>query len=142
MSYKILIDHKTLKFINKQDHDQKRRIFAAINKLPHTGDVKRLESNTELYRLRVGNYRIVYRVDNGRLVICVIDAGNRGDIYKRYWLKSKRGGDMLLLLLSSCFAVPAALWRAFALGNAEILLWPFTWFVTKNRTDFLSIFIA
>ena len=84
MSYNILFDHKALKFINKQDHDQKRRIFAAINKLPHTGDIKRLETNTELYRLRVGPYRIIYTVDNGRLVICVVDAGNRGDIYKRY----------------------------------------------------------
>lgn len=84
MSYNILIDRKALKFINKQNHDQKRRIFAAINKLPHTGDIKRLESKTELYRLRVGAYRIIYTVDNGRLVVYVVDADNRGDIYKRY----------------------------------------------------------
>lgn len=35
-------------------------------------------------RLRVGDYRIIYRVDNGRLIVLVIDAGSRGDIYKRY----------------------------------------------------------
>ena len=38
----------------------------------------------DLLRLRVGNYRIVYTVDNGKLIVYVIDIDNRGDIYKRY----------------------------------------------------------
>ena len=29
-------------------------------------------------------YRIIYTVDNGELVVCIIDAGNRGEIYRRY----------------------------------------------------------
>ena len=35
-------------------------------------------------RLRVGDYRVVYTVDNGELIVLVIDAGNRGEIYNRY----------------------------------------------------------
>ncbi|MBQ4607876.1 MAG: type II toxin-antitoxin system RelE/ParE family toxin, partial [Clostridia bacterium] len=34
------------------------------------------------FRLRVGDYRIRYTVDHGRLIVTVIDAGNRGDVYK------------------------------------------------------------
>jgi len=34
------------------------------------------------YRLRIGNYRTIYTVDNGQLIILVLDAGPRGDIYK------------------------------------------------------------
>ena len=37
-----------------------------------------------LFRLRVGPYRIIYTVDNGQLVVYIIDAGNRGQIYNRY----------------------------------------------------------
>lgn len=35
-------------------------------------------------RLRVGDYRIIYTVDNGQLIVRVVDAGNRGQIYNRY----------------------------------------------------------
>lgn len=84
MSYSVQIDRKALKFINKQDHDQKRRILSAIYKLPHSGDIKALASADGLYRLRVGTYRVIYTVDNDRLVVYVVDAGNRGDIYNRY----------------------------------------------------------
>lgn len=37
-----------------------------------------------LFRLRVRAFRVLYTVDNGKLVVCVVDAGNRGDVYKRY----------------------------------------------------------
>ena len=84
MNYDIQIDRKALKFISKQDHDQKRRILSAIYRLPHTGDIKRLTNSGDLYRLRVGGYRIIYSVDHGQLVVYVIDADSRGDIYKRY----------------------------------------------------------
>ena len=82
MSYNILIDRKALKFINKQGHDQKRRIFAAIYKLPHMGDIKPLTNSGELYRLRVGTYRVIYSVDHGALIVHVVSADNRGDAYK------------------------------------------------------------
>ncbi len=37
-----------------------------------------------IFRLRVGPYRILYTLDNGKFLIYVIDAGNRGQIYNRY----------------------------------------------------------
>ncbi|MEU0500035.1 type II toxin-antitoxin system RelE/ParE family toxin [Nocardia sp. NPDC005998] len=35
------------------------------------------------FRLRVGNYRLVYEVDDGKLTILVVTAGHRRDIYER-----------------------------------------------------------
>ena len=86
MSYEIQIDRKALKFINKQPQEQKRRILSAIWKLPDIGDIKPLQGkdNEGLLRLRVGDYRVIYSVDNGRLTVYVVDAGNRGQIYNRY----------------------------------------------------------
>lgn len=44
-------------------------------------DVKKL-SGREGFRLRIGRYRAIYRVDDGQLVIMVINVGPRGDVYK------------------------------------------------------------
>lgn len=64
--------------------NERRRIVDAIERLPDSGDIKRLQGHNDLFRLRVGPYRIIYTVDNGEFVIYVIDAGNRGQIYNRY----------------------------------------------------------
>lgn len=83
MTYKISIDKKAQKFILKQSKDKQKLIYKAIYKLP-SGDTRPLEGHKGLNRLRVGDYRIIYSVDNGKLIVYVVDAGNRGDIYKRY----------------------------------------------------------
>ena len=82
MNYEIQIERKALKFINRQPQNQKRRILSAIYRLPDEGDRKRLTDEDGLFRLRVGDYRIIYSVDNGRLIVHVIRADNRGEIYK------------------------------------------------------------
>ena len=55
-----------------------------IGRLPGGEDINRLKGYDGLLRLRVGEYRIIYTVDSGKLVVYAIDAGNRGEIYKRY----------------------------------------------------------
>jgi len=34
------------------------------------------------YRLRIGRWRALYRVENDRLVILILHIGSRGDVYK------------------------------------------------------------
>lgn len=84
MKYTILYDKTAVKFIRKQPPEQQRRILEAVHALPDEGDRKQLKGHKGLYRLRVGNYRIIYTVDNGRLIVCIVDAGNRGQIYNKY----------------------------------------------------------
>jgi mRNA interferase RelE/StbE len=45
-------------------------------------DVKKLAGSDNLYRLRVGNYRVAYQIDNGRLVILVVKVAHRREIYR------------------------------------------------------------
>lgn len=52
MIYKIKIRPKALKFIEKQDKNQRIRIYSAIYKLPD-GDVKKLVGSKNEFRLRV-----------------------------------------------------------------------------------------
>lgn len=82
--YRIIIKKPAKKFIDKLPVNDKRRIVTAIEGLPDLGDRKRLQGHDEYYRLRVGDYRIIYTVDNGELIVYVVAAGNRGDIYNRY----------------------------------------------------------
>lgn len=82
--YQIVIYKKAKKFIDKLPRNEKIRIVSAIEKLPNGEDVKKLKGHDDLLRLRVGNYRIVYTVNNDKLIVCIIDADNRGGIYKRY----------------------------------------------------------
>ena len=84
MMYQIIIKKKAKKFIDILPTNERRRVVAAIEQLPDGEDIKRLKGHSDLFRLRVGSYRIMYTVDNGQLVVCVVDAGNRGQIYKRY----------------------------------------------------------
>ena len=82
MQYRIEIDKRTVKFITKQPKPQRERILKAIYKLPETGDIKQMQGYTGYYRLRVGDYRIIYTVNNAVFLVRVIEIGNRGDIYK------------------------------------------------------------
>ncbi len=86
MKFIILIEKNAAKFISKLPKGEKERVLRAIAKLPKEGDIKRLHGKKSkgLDRLRVGEYRIIYRVDNDKLTVLVVDAGNRGEIYKRY----------------------------------------------------------
>lgn len=82
--YQIIIKKKAKKFIDKLPADERRRVVSAIERLPNGEDIKKLKGYDNLLRLRVGDYRIVYTIDNGKLIVYVIDIDNRGDIYKRY----------------------------------------------------------
>lgn len=86
MNYTIQIEKPAAKFIQKLPAPDKERVLKAIYKLPNEGDIKQLKGKKSngFFRLRVGNFRIIYTVDHGKLIVCVVDAGNRGQIYNRY----------------------------------------------------------
>ena len=57
---------------------------SAINDLaddPRPPGVKKLVGHRDLWRIRVGDWRVVYRVEDGRLVIVVVAVGGRGGVY-------------------------------------------------------------
>lgn len=83
MKYKIIVEKPASKFIKKQTKQEQNRILTAIEDLPD-GDTKPVQGHKGFYRLRVGDFRIVYTINNGQYIICVVDIGNRGQIYKRY----------------------------------------------------------
>ncbi len=84
MNYEYEIRKKAMKFIQKQERSQQVRIFRAIYLLPQ-GSVKKMQGFTDLYRLRVGDYRILFEMNQKTdtiTLITITDADNRGQIYK------------------------------------------------------------
>ena len=76
---------RAVKFINSLPIRERQRIKEGIYKLlssPESCDIKRVEGYGDLYRLRIGQYRVIYTKDN--VILFVVDVGNRGDIYKKY----------------------------------------------------------
>ncbi|MCC3767917.1 type II toxin-antitoxin system RelE/ParE family toxin [Streptomyces sp. UNOC14_S4] len=45
-------------------------------------DVKKLRGSSDLYRLRVGRYRVAYQVIDGELVVLVVKVGDRRDVHR------------------------------------------------------------
>lgn len=84
MKYQIILEKPAQKFLKRLNKIDKERILKAIYRLPKGEDIKKLKGHQDLLRMRVGDYRIIYTVDNGKLIVCIVDVGNRGDIYKRY----------------------------------------------------------
>ena len=84
MNYKIELEKSAQKFLRKQDRTTQKRILQALSKLPYEGDVKPLKGDRETYRLRIGNIRAIYRPDQGRLIVYVLDIDSRGQIYNRW----------------------------------------------------------
>ena len=72
---------KDLKAIPKKDV---KRIISAIRRLadePRPPGAKKL-SGQERYRIRQGNYRILYTIEDEKLIVCVVQVGNRRDVYR------------------------------------------------------------
>lgn len=70
---------QAVKFLMKQPKFVRKRIVTAIEGLPR-GDVRKLEG-TDNYRLRVGDYRVIFSRTGE--VVDVIKIGNRGQVYRR-----------------------------------------------------------
>ncbi len=71
---------KQIKKIPKPDQHKIIDKIESLIKIPTPPDIKKLQGFENLYRLRVGNYRIIFKVKNTTLIIAII--GHRKEIYR------------------------------------------------------------
>ncbi len=85
MTYTVEILKRAEKFLRSiSDAKLYRKIREAIDSFemdPFPPGSKKLVGTPNLHRLRVGDYRIIYKVDGGNLIILVVTIGHRRDIY-------------------------------------------------------------
>ena len=74
---------KSLKRLPKQEVIKiKSKIDDFAEQLPNP-NITKLKGNNSFHRVRSGSYRIVYEINNDKLVILVVKVGHRKDVYKR-----------------------------------------------------------
>ncbi|MBI5185309.1 MAG: type II toxin-antitoxin system RelE/ParE family toxin [Nitrospinae bacterium] len=82
-AWRVEINHQFEKKLSKLPRPDREQILAALEKLEQVPLTlaKSLKGRSD-WRLRVGNWRILLRVDKKMRVIIAYDLGPRGDIYK------------------------------------------------------------
>ena len=84
VKYNIVLTRTSEKQLDKINAPTSDAIIEAIEKLaknPRPSGCKKLKGRSG-YRIRVGDYRIIYEVIDHQLLITVIQLGHRKDIYR------------------------------------------------------------
>jgi mRNA interferase RelE/StbE len=84
MKYTVLIERYAQKQIMKLDKKAISPIKTAIAGFadnPRPYGYKKLKGENA-YRIRVGDYRVIYEIDDGKIIVTVVSVGHRKNIYK------------------------------------------------------------
>jgi mRNA interferase RelE/StbE len=85
-AYRVEVARRALKVLSSLPRQEQQRIRAAIELLaeqPRPPGCVRIVGEPHAYRVRVGDYRIVYEVFDDRLVIQVVRIGHRREVYRK-----------------------------------------------------------
>lgn len=86
MRYTVLVAKPARKFLERlTDASQRARFERMIDGLavnPRPSGCQQLQGMRGAYRVRVGGFRILYQIEDDRLLVLVTDIGSRGQIYR------------------------------------------------------------
>jgi mRNA interferase RelE/StbE len=85
LSYRIVLKKSAAKSLKKIPKADQKRIADKIDSLaegPPNPDTTKMKGNNPFHRVRVGDYRIIYEIQNEVLIILIVKIGHRRDIYR------------------------------------------------------------
>lgn len=85
-TYRVDVARRAVKALASLPRREQQRIRAAIDLLannPRPPGCAAMAGEAHVYRVRVGDYRIVYEVLDDRLVVHVVRIGHRRDVYRK-----------------------------------------------------------
>lgn len=83
--YKIEISSTAERQLGKKSREDQIRILRSISLLAHDprpAGCRKLKGYDDLYRIRIGNYRVIYEIDGKRIVVIIFKIGHRRDVYR------------------------------------------------------------
>jgi mRNA interferase RelE/StbE len=84
MNYRIIIPKLVQKQLNDFPQQQRKRLISAIRLLadePRPSGVKKLKGYDKTYRIRVGDYRVIYKIEDQEKLILLLSSTHRKDAY-------------------------------------------------------------
>ena len=85
MPYRVELTKRAARDLRGLPRGEQARVARAIDGLagdPRPHGYRKLEGSDDLYRVRVGNYRVIYTGEDDVLVVLVIRIGDRRDVYR------------------------------------------------------------
>jgi len=86
MKYTIILEKKAEKYLYKipaKIRENIRERIRALANNPHPHYAASMQGYKDLYKFRVGDYRIIYTVRHSQLIVMVIDIEHRSKVYKQ-----------------------------------------------------------
>lgn len=85
MPYEVRFTDAALEDIEKLDKSISKRIIDKLNMIASDpfSFVKKLKG-FDLYRLRVGDYRVIMSIESNKMIIFVLEVGHRSVVYRKY----------------------------------------------------------
>ncbi|MGR6965290.1 type II toxin-antitoxin system RelE family toxin [Geodermatophilus sp. URMC 61] len=86
MTYEVRLAPAAVRQLRKLDPPGRRRVQAAIDLLaeePRPPGARQLVGGAGEWRVRTGDFRIIYDIRDGELLVLVIKVGHRRDVYER-----------------------------------------------------------
>ena len=86
-SYKVLIRKSAAKELEaiagKKDRERITRRILALADDPRPPGVEKLSGTSEKYRVRQGDFRILYEIEDDVLIVTVVSIGDRKEVYRK-----------------------------------------------------------
>ena len=86
MAYRVEVGPAALRNLKRLSRETQTRIRAAVDRLadnPRPPGVEKLAAQENRYRVRVGNYRVVYQIRDAVLVVLVVRVAHRREVYRK-----------------------------------------------------------
>jgi mRNA interferase RelE/StbE len=85
MAYTLQFKPAALRQLEKLSSDVQKRVALKIERLrgdPFPAGCKKMAALPDTWRIRAGDYRVVYQVHRGVLLVLVLTVGHRKDVYR------------------------------------------------------------
>ena len=85
MHYTIEFTASALREFRALDRQLQRRVATKVSELaedPFPAGARKFQGEDDHWRIRVGDYRVIYRIEKHRVVIVIVRIGHRREVYR------------------------------------------------------------